>query len=69
LIKPSQISGEAWENSPHNTRKNPKLSPEEAQRITDEAIAGGQIWDVQEQINARRRAEMRANRDEQDQGW
>jgi hypothetical protein len=57
LIKRSQISKEAWENSPHNTRKNPKLSPEEAQRIADEAIAGGQKWDVQEQINARRIAE------------
>jgi hypothetical protein len=68
LIKRSQISGEAWENSPHNTRKNPKLSPEEAQRIADEAIAGGQVWDVQEKINARRRAELNARREEQGQG-
>lgn len=60
LIKRSQISKDAWENSPHNTRKNPKLTPEEAQRIADEAIAGGQKWEVQEQINARRRAERDA---------
>ena len=33
-----------------------KLSPERARKITDEAINGGKVWDVQEKINARRRA-------------
>jgi hypothetical protein len=48
---------EEWRKSPLSARNNPKLSPEDAQLIADEAIAGGQIWDVQEKINARRRAE------------
>jgi tRNA A-37 threonylcarbamoyl transferase component Bud32 len=60
VIARKLMTKEEWENSPHNTRKNPKLSPEEAQRIADEAIAGGQIWDVQEKINARRRADLNA---------
>lgn len=51
---------EEWRNSPQNARNNPKLSPEDAQRITDEAIAGGQIWDALEKINARRRAGLGA---------
>ena len=54
------LSMEEWRNSPQTTRNNPKLSPEDAQRITDEAIAGGQKWDVQERINARRKAELDA---------
>lgn len=33
-----------------------KLSPERARKITDEAINGGKVWDVQEKINARRRS-------------
>lgn len=53
-------SMEEWRKSPLSVRNNPKLSPEDAQRIADEAIAGGQIWDVQEKINARRRAERAA---------
>jgi hypothetical protein len=58
--KQKPLSMEEWRNSPDNPRNNPKLSPEDAQRITDEAIAGGQKWDVQEQINARRKAELDA---------
>lgn len=45
---------EEWINSPKSARNNPKLTPEQAQKITDEAIAGGQKWDVQEALNARR---------------
>lgn len=41
---------------PDGARNHQKLTPEQAQQITDEAIAGGQKWDVQEKINARRRA-------------
>ena len=66
--KQRPMTTEEWANSPQSARNNPKLSPEEAQRIADEAIAGGQIWDVQEKINARRQAEMPAQRDEPDQG-
>ena len=47
-----------WRKSPQSARNNPKLSPEKAQQIADEAIAGGQKWDVQEKINARRQAEL-----------
>ena len=47
-----------WRKSPQSARNNPKLSPERAQQIADEAIAGGQKWDVQEKINARRQAEL-----------
>lgn len=54
LAKHKFQSMEEWRNSPENPRNNPKLSPERAKQITDEAIAGGQKWDVQEQINARR---------------
>jgi hypothetical protein len=50
------MSKEAWDKNPANRLKNPKLTEAEAQRIADEAIAGGQKWDVQEQINQRRRA-------------
>lgn len=49
-----------WRNSPQNPRNNPKLPPEKLQQISDEAIAGGQKWDVQEKINARRRTEIQA---------
>lgn len=52
------MSMEEWRKSPLSARNNPKLSPEQAQRIADEAIAGGQKWDVQEKINARRQAEL-----------
>jgi hypothetical protein len=45
---------EEWRNSPESFRNKPKLTEAEAQRIADEAIAGGQKWDVQEKINARR---------------
>jgi hypothetical protein len=54
------MSMEEWRNSPENARNNPKLSPEDAKRISDEAIAGGQKWDVQEKINARRQAQINA---------
>jgi hypothetical protein len=51
---------EEWRNSPENPRNNPKLSPEDAQRIADEAMAGGQKWDVFEATQARRQAELNA---------
>lgn len=51
---------EEWRNSPQSARNKPKLSPEDAKRIADEAIAGGDVWNVQEDINARRRAERNA---------
>jgi len=41
---------------PDSARNNQKLTPEQARKIADEAVAGGQKWDVQEKINARRRA-------------
>ncbi len=50
------ISKEKWDKHPANKLNNPKLTEAEAQRLIDEAIAGGQKWDVQEQINQRRRA-------------
>ena len=52
------MSMEEWRNSPESARNKPKLTPEQAQKIADEAIAGGQKWDVQEKINARRKAEL-----------
>jgi hypothetical protein len=52
------MSMDEWRKSPQSARNNPKLSPEKAQQIADEAIAGGQKWDVQEKINARRQAEL-----------
>jgi tRNA A-37 threonylcarbamoyl transferase component Bud32 len=54
------MTAEEWAAHPSNARTNPKLSPEDAKRITDEAIAGGEVWDVQEKINARRKAENAA---------
>ncbi len=62
------MSMEEWRNHPDNPRNTPKISPEENQRLLDETLATGQKWDVQERINARRLAEMRANREEPDQG-
>lgn len=53
-------SMEEWRKSPQSARNNPPLTPEQAQKIVDEAISGGQIWDVQEKINARRQAERAA---------
>ena len=50
-----------WRNSPKSARNSPKLTPEQAQQITDEAIAHNHKWDVQEKINARRTAETQAN--------
>ena len=41
---------------PDGPRNNQKLTPEQAQKISDEAIANGKKWDVQEKINNRRRA-------------
>jgi len=38
---------EEWIKPPESARNKPKLNLEQAQRITDEAIAGGQVWDVQ----------------------
>jgi serine/threonine-protein kinase RIO1 len=54
------MSMDEWRKSPQSARNNPKLSPEKAQQIADEAIAGGQKWDVQEKINARRLADLNA---------
>jgi len=36
--KQRPMTTEEWANSPQSARNNPKLSPEEAQRIADEAI-------------------------------
>lgn len=58
-------SMEEWRNSPDNPRNNPKISPEENQRIIDEILAHGHIWEVQEKINARRLVEPRENRFDQ----
>lgn len=58
MAKRGMMSMEEWRKSPQSARNNPKLSPEKAQQIADEAIAGGQKWDVQEEINARRQAEL-----------
>jgi serine/threonine protein kinase len=58
LTKRGAMSMDEWRKSPQSARNNPKLSPERAQQIADEAIAGGQKWDVQEKINARRQAEL-----------
>ena len=52
------MSMDEWRKSPQSARNNPKLSSEQAQRIADEAVAGGQKWDAQEKINARRQAEL-----------
>jgi hypothetical protein len=46
---------EGWQR---RLREQRDLSPEAARQIADEAIAGGQKWDVQEKINARRLAEL-----------
>ena len=51
---------EEWRNHPDNPRNTPKISPEENQRLLDEALAAGQKWDVQERINARRLADLNA---------
>lgn len=58
LTKRGMMSMDEWRKSPQSARNNPKLSPEKAQQIADEAIAGGQKWDAQEKINARRQAEL-----------
>jgi hypothetical protein len=58
LTKRGMMSMDEWRKSPQSARNNPKLSPEKAQQIADEAIAGGQKWDVQDKINARRQAEL-----------
>jgi hypothetical protein len=47
-----------WRKSPLNALSNPRLTQEQARKIIDEAIAHGCVWDVQEKINARRRAEL-----------
>jgi hypothetical protein len=52
--KERPMTMEEWINSPESARNKPKLNLEQAQRITDEAIAHGDVWDVQEKINARR---------------
>ena len=58
LTKRGMMSMDEWRKSPQSARNNPKLSPERAQQIADEAIAGGQKWDAQVKINARRQAEL-----------
>jgi hypothetical protein len=52
------ISPEEWDKNPANKLNSPKLTEDEAQRIIDEALAGGQKWDVQEEINQRRRFDL-----------
>lgn len=59
-IAKKAMSMEEWRNHPDNPRNTPKLSPEENQRIIDEALAAGQKWDVQERINAHRLADLQA---------
>ena len=59
-IAKKAMSMEEWRNHPDNPRNTPKISPEENQRIIDEALAAGQKWDVQERINARRLADLNA---------
>ena len=54
------MSMEEWRRHPDNPRNTPKISPEENQRLLDEALATGQKWDVQERINARRLADLNA---------
>jgi serine/threonine-protein kinase RIO1 len=54
------MSKEEWANSPLNARNNPKISPERAQQLYDEAIAHNHKWDVQEQINARRLSDLQS---------
>jgi len=46
------LTTEQWRKSPDNVRNKPKLSVEENERIINEAIAGGQKWDVQEDLDA-----------------
>ena len=62
--KQRPMTMEEWRNSPESFRTKPQLTEAEAQRIADEAIAGGQVWDVQEKINARRLAEREAENGE-----
>lgn len=54
------MSMEEWRNHPDNPRNTPKISPELGQKIEDETLAQGVKWDVQEKINARRLADLRA---------
>ena len=54
------VSKEEWAKSPLNARNNPKISPERAQQLYDEAIAHGHKWEVQEKINARRLANLQS---------
>jgi hypothetical protein len=61
------MSMEEWRNHPDNPRNTPKISPEENQRLLDEALATGQKWDVQERINARRHAGLQGESGESDQ--
>jgi len=45
------LTTEEWRKSPESVRNKPKLSEEENERIVNEAIAGGQKWDVYERLN------------------
>ena len=54
LAKRRFMSMDEWRNSPLSARNKPKLTAQQAQQISDEAIAGGKVWDVQEKLNARR---------------
>ena len=58
------LTMDEWRNSPKSARNNPKLTPEEAQQIIDEAIAHNHKWDVQEKINARRKDDIQTNRED-----
>lgn len=47
-----------WRSSPQNPRNRPKLSETQNRRIVDEAVQANDKWPVQEQINARRKADL-----------
>lgn len=54
------MSMEEWRNHPDNPRNTPKISPELGQKIEDETLAQGVIWQVQEKINTRRMTELQS---------
>jgi len=59
--KGAPLTEEEWRNSPQNPGNHAKISEEENQRIAEEALAEGEIWEMQERINTRRRAERDAD--------
>lgn len=46
------LTTEEWRKSPDSVINKPKLSADKNERIVNEAIAGGQKWDVHEDLNA-----------------